>query len=102
MKNLSQNIFSLIDKEKDRQINGIELIASENFAPKSVLQVLGTILTNKYSEGRPYKRYYGGNQYIDQIETLCQERALELYELNKSEWSINVQQLSGCAANLAV
>ena len=102
LKNVDKELFNIIKKEFQRQKYGIELIASENFAPKSVLQTLGTILTNKYSEGRPYKRYYGGNQYIDQIETLCQTRALDLYGLNSNEWSINVQPLSGCAANLAV
>lgn len=102
LRNVDRELWSIIKNEFSRQKYGIELIASENFAPKSVLQVLGTVLTNKYSEGRPYKRYYGGNQYIDQIETLCQERALTLYNLNKNDWSINVQPLSGCAANLAV
>jgi len=102
VKNVDIKLFNILKNEFKRQKYGIELIASENFAPFSVLQLLGSVLTNKYSEGRPYNRYYGGNQYIDQIETLCQDRALTLYGLNKHEWSVNVQPLSGCAANLAV
>jgi glycine hydroxymethyltransferase len=65
-------IFAMIMNEKQRQFEGIELIASENFTSKAVLQALGSCLTNKYSEGLPGKRFYGGTQYIDQIESLCQ------------------------------
>jgi glycine hydroxymethyltransferase len=64
-------LYKLIEQEKKRQFRGIELIASENFAYKFVLEALGSCLTNKYSEGYPGARYYGGNQYIDEIEKLC-------------------------------
>lgn len=64
-------IYNLIQSEKKRQIEGIELIASENFTSKAVMEALGSCLTNKYSEGYPGKRYYGGNEYIDEIEIIC-------------------------------
>ncbi len=70
---------ALIAEERQRQVCGIELIASENFTSKAVMQALGSCLTNKYSEGYPGKRYYGGNQVIDKIESLCQKRALEAF-----------------------
>ncbi|XP_005094768.1 serine hydroxymethyltransferase, cytosolic [Aplysia californica] len=92
----------LIKKEKDRQRKGLEMIASENFASKSVLQALGSCLNNKYSEGQPGQRYYGGNEIIDQVERLCQKRALEAFNLNPEEWGVNVQPLSGSPANFAV
>jgi glycine hydroxymethyltransferase len=69
----------LIDEEYDRQFKGIELIASENFAPKGILQALGSVLTNKYSEGQVGRRYYGGNSVIDKIESLAKQRALQAY-----------------------
>ena len=72
------------------QIEGIELIASENFTSKAVMQALGSCLTNKYSEGYPGKRYYGGNEVIDKIEKLCQKRALEAFRLDPEEWGVNV------------
>ena len=74
---------------------GIELIASENFASKAVLEALGSCFNNKYSEGYPGARYYGGNEFIDISETLCQKRALELFRLDPSKWGVNVQPLSG-------
>jgi glycine hydroxymethyltransferase len=77
------------------------LIASENFVSKAVLESLGSCLTNKYSEGLPSKRYYGGNQNIDKIELLCQDRALKLFQLDKNEWMVNVQPYSGSPANFA-
>lgn len=95
-------IYDLIKKEKDRQRKGLEMIASENFASKAVLQVLGSCLNNKYSEGLPGHRYYGGNEFIDQIEILCQKRTLEAYNLDPEEWGVNVQPLSGSPANFAV
>ncbi|KXZ45731.1 hypothetical protein GPECTOR_51g717 [Gonium pectorale] len=95
-------IHSLITKEKSRQVRGLELIASENFTSKAVMQALGSCMTNKYSEGRPNARYYGGNEYIDQVETLCERRALELFKLDPAEWGVNVQPLSGSPANFAV
>ena len=99
---VDNEIYSLIQKEKDRQKYGIELIASENFTSRAVLDCLGSILTNKYSEGLPGKRYYGGNEVIDKIENLCIERALKAYGLNSDIWGCNVQPYSGSVANLAV
>ena len=75
-------MHTLIEKEKNRQWKGLELIASENFTSRAVMDCLGSALTNKYSEGYAGHRYYGGNEVIDQIETLCQERALAAYGLN--------------------
>jgi glycine hydroxymethyltransferase len=71
LKEKDPEIYELIQKEKDRQFGCLELIASENFTSKAVMEVMGSCLTNKYSEGYPGKRYYGGNEYIDAIETLC-------------------------------
>ena len=95
-------LFSLIASEKKRQIENIELNASENFTSKSVLECLGSELTNKYSEGRTRERYYGGNDYIDKIEHLCEKRALETFRLDPNKWSVNVQPYSGSVANFAV
>lgn len=94
-------LSALIDGEDRRQRFGLELIASENFASKAVREALGSCLTNKYSEGQVGKRYYGGNEYIDQIEALCMKRALQLYELDPEEWGVNVQPYSGSPANFA-
>lgn len=91
-------IADLIKKEKNRQMTGIELIPSENFASKAVLEATGSVLTNKYSEGYPGKRYYGGNQFIDQIENLAIERAKNLFGAEH----VNVQPYSGSPANVAV
>lgn len=95
-------LFDMIENEKKRQFEGIELIASENFTSRAVMEALGSCLTNKYSEGYPGKRYYGGNEYIDQIETLCQKRALQAFHADPAEWGVNVQPLSGSPANFAV
>jgi glycine hydroxymethyltransferase len=95
-------IKKLIAAEKKRQKSVINLIASENFVSKDVLSALGSELTNKYAEGYPGKRYYGGNKIIDKIEQLCQERALRLFKLGPMEWAVNVQALSGSPANVAV
>ena len=84
------------------QVRGIELIASENFTSRAVMQALGSCMTNKYSEGRPAARYYGGNEFIDQVELLCEKRALDLFNLDPKEWGVNVQPLSGSPANFAV
>ena len=102
LKDKDPELYALIDKEYHRQKNGLELIASENFTSRSVMECLGSILTNKYSEGLPGKRYYGGNEYIDKIESLCQERALKAFRLDKEEWGVNVQPYSGSPANFAV
>ncbi|KJH46284.1 glycine hydroxymethyltransferase [Dictyocaulus viviparus] len=88
--------------EKRRQRSGLELIASENFTTKAVMDALGSSMCNKYSEGYPGVRYYGGNEFIDQMELLCQKRALEVFGLDPELWGVNVQPLSGCPANFAV
>lgn len=93
-----QKIFDLIEAEKARQINGIELIASENFVSEQVMEAMGSVLTNKYAEGLPGKRYYGGCEIVDQVETLAIERLKELFG---AEWA-NVQPHSGAQANTAV
>merc|ERR1711887_151244 len=95
-------IYDLIRKEKERQRSGLELIASENFASKAVLDALGSCLNDKYSEGYPGLRYYGGTQNIDSIERLTQKRALDVFRLDPSEWAVNVQPYSGSPANFAV
>ena len=94
-------LFNIIKNEFQRQKLGLELIASENFTSSQVMEVLGSCLTNKYSEGLPGKRYYGGNKYIDHVEQLCIDRSLETYRLNKEEWGVNVQPYSGSVANIA-
>ncbi|KAL7177179.1 hypothetical protein ACSBR2_030504 [Camellia fascicularis] len=94
-------IHDLIEKEKHRQSHGIELIASENFTSFAVIEALGSALTNKYSEGMPGNRYYGGNEFIDEIENLCRSRALKAYRLEPTKWGVNVQPYSGSPANFA-
>ena len=91
-------IFNLIEKELDRQETGIELIASENFASKQVMEAAGSVLTNKYAEGLPGKRYYGGCEVIDEIETIAIDRAKQLFN---ASW-VNVQPHAGAQANVAV
>jgi glycine hydroxymethyltransferase len=91
-------VFSLIRKELERQRNGIELIASENFASLQVIQAMGTVPTNKYAEGYPGKRYYGGCEVVDEIETLAIERLKKIFNCS---WA-NVQPHSGASANAAV
>lgn len=91
-------IFDLIGKEKQRQLHGVELIASENFVSDQVMEAMGSVLTNKYAEGYPGKRYYGGCQIVDQTEQLAIDRARELFG---AEWA-NVQPHSGAQANAAV
>ncbi|XP_026286324.1 serine hydroxymethyltransferase [Frankliniella occidentalis] len=95
-------LFELMKKEKQRQMSGLEMIASENFTSLSVLQCLSSCLHNKYSEGLPGQRYYGGNEFIDQVELLAQKRCLEAYRLDPNEWGVNVQPYSGSPANFAV
>lgn len=95
-------LFDIIEKEKNRQRKHIELIASENYVSSSVLEALGSVLTNKYSEGYPGARYYGGNDIIDMSESLCRKRALVAYRLKAEEWGVNVQPLSGSPANFEV
>ncbi len=95
-------IAELIKKENQRQESVINLIASENYVSDDVLAALGSKLNNKYAEGYPNARYYGGNEIVDQVESLTQKRALEAFGLNENEWAVNVQALSGSPANLAV
>lgn len=90
LKEHDPELYKLLELEKKRQYRGIELIASENFTYKFVLDCLGSCLTNKYSEGYPGARYYGGNEYIDKIEDLARDRALKAYRLNPAEWGVNV------------
>ena len=91
-------IFKLIGREEKRQRDDINLIPSENYTSKSVREALGSVLTNKYSEGYPYKRYYAGNQFIDEVETIAIERAKKLFRVNFA----NVQGYSGSPANQAI
>ena len=101
MKNLNQQdqkIADYIDKELKRQQQGLELIPSENFVSLAVLEALGSILTNKYSEGYPGKRYYGGTEHVDVIEQMAIDRAKQLFKAEHA----NVQPLSGAPANIAV
>lgn len=91
-------VWDIIKKEEDRQEYGIELIASENFVSKSVMEAAGSVLTNKYAEGYPGKRYYGGCQFVDEVETLAIERVKEIFGANYA----NVQAHSGSQANMAV
>ncbi len=105
LKKSDSEIYKLISAEEKRQKETINLIASENFVSESVLEALGSIFTNKYSEGYPGARYYGGNQFTDKLEILCQQRALKLFirqPADRRKWSINVQPYSGSPANLAV
>ena len=99
---MDPEIFDIIEREKERQWKGLELIPSENFTSASILEALGSVMTNKYSEGYPGARYYGGNEWIDMAESLCQKRALEAFHLNPDEWGVNVQSLSGSPANFQV
>uniref|UniRef100_A0A9L0SNQ0 Serine hydroxymethyltransferase n=1 Tax=Equus caballus TaxID=9796 RepID=A0A9L0SNQ0_HORSE len=94
-------MWELLQREKDRQCRGLELIASENFCSRAALEALGSCLNNKYSEGYPGKRYYGGAEVVDEIELLCQRRALEAFDLDPAQWGVNVQPYSGSPANLA-
>ncbi len=97
-----KKIEKLIKDEETRQKKVINLIPSENYVSKDVLTALGSIFDNKYAEGYPHARYYGGQTNTDKLEELCQERALKLFKLVKNEWYVNVQPLSGAPANLAV
>jgi len=95
-------ITSLINQEKQRQFEGLEMIAAENFTSRAVMEAIGSCLTNKYSEGMPGKRYYGGNEVVDKVEILCQKRALEAFHVDPAQWGVNVQPYSGSPANFAV
>ena len=98
IKNTDIEVAELIEKELERQRNTIELIASENFTSKAVMAACGSVLTNKYAEGKPYKRFYNGCENVDKIEELAQERAKKLFKVDHA----NVQPHSGAQANMAV
>lgn len=100
MSETDPELYSIIEKEKERQRDSLVLIASENFTSKSVFDALGSVMSNKYSEGYPGARYYGGNENIDKAEILCQQRALEVFNLDPEKWGVNVQSLSGSPANM--
>src|SRR5271169_1515306 len=97
LRQVDPEIARAIDLEVDRQARTVELIASENFVSEAVLEAAGSVLTNKYAEGYPGKRYYGGCQYVDVIETLAIERAKQLFHAEHA----NVQPHSGAQANMA-
>jgi glycine hydroxymethyltransferase len=97
-----KEIEKLIKAEGKRQKGVVNLIASENYVSDDVLEALGSVLTNKYAEGYPGARYYGGNEIVDKIETIAKNRALDAFGLSESGWHVNVQALSGSPANLAV
>ena len=82
LKTRDPKLWNIIQKEYSRQRRSLELIASENFTSRSVMECLGSVLTNKYSEGQAGARYYGGCEHIDEVEQLCKERALNLFKLN--------------------
>ena len=94
----SSVIFDLIEKERQRQTHGIELIASENFVSDDVMKAMGSVLTNKYAEGYPGRRYYGGCEVVDEVETFAIERAKKLFGVEYA----NVQPHSGSQANAAI
>lgn len=95
-------VARLVSREALRQRRGLELIASENFTSRAVMDALGSVFTNKYSEGYPGARYYGGNQVVDDLEELTRKRALEAFKLDPTVWGVNVQPYSGSPANFAV
>jgi len=101
LKKNDKQVYDLIQKERKRQSETLELIASENFVSDEVLEALGSILTNKYAEGYPKKRYYGGNSVIDEIEELAIARVREAFDL-PLDWHVNVQPYSGSPMNLEV
>merc|ERR1719162_1642929 len=102
LKEADPTMAQLMEEEKARQMKCVELIASENYTSRAVMECLGSALTNKYSEGQPNARYYGGNEVIDKVENLCKDRALQAFGLDEKTWGVNVQPYSGSPANFAV
>ncbi|EKN40993.1 serine hydroxymethyltransferase, partial [Clostridium botulinum CFSAN001627] len=98
LKNTDPELLDMIKKEEERQEYNIELIASENFTSLSVMEAMGSLLTNKYAEGYPHKRYYGGCEFVDEVEDLARERLKKLFAAEHA----NVQPHSGSQANMAV
>ncbi len=101
LKQVDPEIYDLIKKEEERQRSDLEMIPSENFVSDAVREAVGSVLMNKYSEGQPFKRYYQGNQNIDEIEALVEKRALQAFGLSEDEWHVNVQAVTGTIANFA-
>lgn len=95
------DLWDIMEHEKRRQLCSLVLIPSENFTSKAVLDALGSVMSNKYSEGYPNARYYGGNEFIDMAEDLCRDRALSTFRCDPDKWGVNVQTLSGSPANFA-
>jgi len=95
-------IARLIRKETERQEETLNLIASENYPSKAVREALSSIFVTKYSEGRPYKRYYAGQEIVDRLETLVEERVRKIFKLDSKKWAVNAQPYSGSSANYAV
>ncbi|EGG19007.1 Ras guanine nucleotide exchange factor [Cavenderia fasciculata] len=102
LETVDKDVFNLIGREKKRQTDGLELIASENFTSKAVMEAIGSHFTNKYAEGYPGARYYGGAEVVDELERLCIARALKCFHLDEKEWGANVQPYSGSPANFEV
>jgi glycine hydroxymethyltransferase len=88
LKEADPELYDIIEKEKRRQRDSLVLIPSENFTSLAVFEALGSVLSNKYSEGYPNARYYGGNQFIDMVESTCQTRALEAFDLDPKLWGV--------------
>ncbi len=99
---MNDEIFSIIAAEKKRQREQLQMIPSENYASKDVMRAVGSVLMNKYAEGDPGRRYYQGNEIVDEVERLCENRVLKAFGLDATHWQANVQPHSGCEANLVV
>eukprot|EP01013_Petalomonas_cantuscygni_P037380 TRINITY_DN68199_c0_g1_i1.p1 TRINITY_DN68199_c0_g1~~TRINITY_DN68199_c0_g1_i1.p1 ORF type:complete len:541 (+),score=108.11 TRINITY_DN68199_c0_g1_i1:156-1625(+) len=99
LKEVDPELYGMIVDEARRQHHGLEMIASENFTSRAVLDCLGSVLTNKYSEGLPGARYYGGTEHVDRIEVLARKRALAAFSADPADWQCNVQPYSGSTAN---
>jgi len=99
---IDSQIAKLIESEEKRHQETLNLIASENYPSKAVREALSSLFVTKYSEGRPYKRYYAGQEFIDKLETLVEERARKVFRLSAKNWAVNVQPYSGSPANYAI
>lgn len=102
IKKIDPQIAELIKKENKRHQETLDLIASENYPSKAVREALSSIFIAKYAEGRPCKRYYGGQEFTDKLELLVEERVKKIFELNPEKWAVNVQPYSGSPANYAI
>ena len=102
LKTADPEVYETLKRENERQENSLILIASENYVSPAVLEASGCTMTNKYAEGYPGARYYGGNKYVDELENYCRARALKLFRCSPKHWHVNVQPYSGSPANLAV